>query len=162
MLKKILLFLLAALVIIQFLHPERNQSEAVQPNNIAGVYPVPANVKTILEKACIDCHSNNTIYPWYSKIQPVDWWLSHHINEGKDELNFDEFANYNLRRQYHKLEEITKTVKEDEMPIGSYTWIHANARLSAEEKKTLIDWVEVIRTSMKEKYPVDSLERKKM
>jgi Haem-binding domain len=162
MLKKILLFLLAALVIIQFLHPGRNKSEAMQPNNIAGVYPVPGNVKTILDKACADCHSNNTVYPWYSKIQPVDWWLTHHINEGKDELNFDEFATYNLRRQYHKLEEISKTVKEEEMPLNSYTWIHTNSRLTEDEKNMLITWAEAIRKGMKEKYPVDSLERKKM
>jgi len=161
MLKKVLLLLLTVLVIIQFFHPGRNKAGRSQPNNIAVIHPVPGNVKTILDKACADCHSNNTEYPWYSKIQPVDWWLTDHINEGKDELNFDEFANYDLRRQYHKLEEIGKTVKENEMPLESYTWIHKNAQLNEEEKDILITWADGIRNAMKEKYPADSLERKK-
>ncbi|MCW3118218.1 MAG: cytochrome [Chitinophagaceae bacterium] len=161
MLKKILLFLLAVLVIIQFFHPGRNRAEGSQPNNILKIHPVPAQVKTILDKACADCHSNNTVYPWYSKIQPVDWWLTNHINEGKDKLNFDEFENYNLRRQYHSLEDISKTVKENDMPLNSYTWIHADARLTEEEKNILISWADAIRTVMKGTYPADSLERKK-
>ena len=161
MFRKIVLLLLAILVIIQFFHPSRNKAAGMQPNNIAAIHPVPANVKAVLDKACMDCHSNNTVYPWYSKIQPVDWWLTHHINEGKGELNFDEFALYNLRRQYHKLEEIGKTVKENEMPLDSYTWIHKEARLTEEEKTTLISWADAIRTGMKAKYPADSLERKK-
>jgi len=161
MLRKIVLLFLAILVIIQFFHPSRNKAAGAQPNNIDAVHPVPANVKAVLDKACMDCHSNNTVYPWYSKIQPVDWWLTHHINEGKGELNFDEFAVYNLRRQYHKLEEIGKTVKENEMPLDSYTWIHHEARLTEEEKTTLISWADAIRTEMKAKYPTDSLERKK-
>ncbi|MES1216742.1 MAG: heme-binding domain-containing protein [Bacteroidota bacterium] len=162
MIRKILLGLLAVLIIIQFFHPEKNKSESKQTGNIAGVYEVPADVKAILDKACADCHSNNTVYPWYSKIQPVDWWLDNHIAEGKEELNFDEFAKYSLSRQYHKLEELTKTVKEGEMPLNSYTWIHTNARLKEEEKNALINWADTIRTGMREKYPVDSLVRKKM
>ena len=161
MLRKLLVFLLVMLVIIQLFHPARNRSQGIQSNNISEVYPVPVNVKSILDKACADCHSNNTNYPWYSKIQPVDWWLTGHINDGKRELNFDEFATYELRRQYHKLEEIGKTVKEAEMPLDSYTWIHRNAILSDEEKNLLIDWAGTIRTSLKQKYPPDSLERKK-
>ena len=135
MLKKVLLSLLAILVIIQFFHPQRNKAENDQPKNITKIYPVSSNGKTILDKACADCHSNNTAYPWYSKIQPVDWWLTHHINEGKEELNFDEFAGYDLRRQYHKMEEIIKVIKEDEMPLNSYTWVHKDAPANPGRKK---------------------------
>jgi hypothetical protein len=161
MLKKILLLLLAAMVIIQFFHPVKNIAAGEQPNSIATVTNVPADVKTILEKACNDCHSNNTVYPWYSKIQPVDWWLTDHINEGKREINFDEFATYNPRRQYRKMEEVIKQVKEGEMPLNSYTWIHKDAILTDTEKTLLINWAEGIRTEMKTKYPADSLESKK-
>src|SRR5260221_6207636 len=126
MVRKILIALLVLLLIIQFFHPARNIAQGEQPNHISKIYPVPSGVKNILEKACDDCHSNNTVYPWYSKVQPVDWWLTDHINEGKRELNFDEFTTYNLRRQYHKLDEVMKQVKDGEMPLNSYTWIHAD------------------------------------
>ena len=160
MVKKILFVLLIILIVIQFFHPARNKAEGEQPNNVSKLYPVSSDVKNILDKACMDCHSNNTAYPWYGKIQPVDWWMTHHVNEGKRELNFDEFATYNLRRQYHKLEEVMKQVKDNEMPISSYTWIHKDAILTTAEQNGLINWADSIRNEMKRKYPIDSLERK--
>ena len=160
MVKKIVFVLLIILIVIQFFHPARNKAEGGQPNKVSTLYPVSSEVKSILDKACMDCHSNNTAYPWYSKIQPVDWWMTHHVNEGKRELNFDEFATYNLRRQYHKLEEVMKQVKDNEMPISSYTWIHKDAILTTAEQNGLINWADSIRNEMKRKYPIDSLERK--
>jgi len=160
MVKKIVFVLLIILIVIQFFHPARNKAEGEQPNNVSKLYPVSPDVKNILDKACMDCHSNNTAYPWYSKIQPVDWWMTHHVNEGKRELNFDEFATYNLRRQYHKLEEVMKQVKDNEMPISTYTWIHKDAILTTAEQNGLINWADSIRNEMKRKYPIDSLERK--
>jgi len=161
MFKKILSALIVVLVIIQFIHPARNISKPDQPNNIAKTYNVPDDVKSILDKACMDCHSNNTGYLWYFKIQPVDWWLTHHITEGKRELNFDEYTNRSIRYQYNKLEEVQKQVKEGEMPLNSYTWIHKDAILNGQEKNAIIDWAESIRKEIKSKYPVDSLVRKR-
>ena len=161
MIKKILVFLLAALIIIQFFHPERNKATGEHSNYIGVVYPVPFDVKSILAKACDDCHSNNTRYPWYCNFQPVDWWIGNHINNGKKQLNMDEFTNRSLRYQYHKLEEITDQLKKGEMPLNSYTWIHKDARLTPDEKAKLTGWVNAIRDSMKAKYPADSLLRRK-
>jgi len=161
MVKKILVFLVAVLVIIQFFHPKKNESVTLAANSIAAVFVVPDSVKKILAVSCNDCHSGHTAYPWYSKIQPVDWWLNNHINEGKKELDFDEFASYRPRRQYKKMEEIIKQVKEDEMPLNSYTWIHKDAILTADQKQALITWAEMNRTLMEQKYPRDSLIRKK-
>lgn len=160
MLKKILIFLLVVLVVIQFIHPVRNKSEGSQPNYIGNVYTIPADVKPILEKACNDCHSNNTNYPWYSYIQPVDWWLTDHINEGKKELNFDEYTNRSLRYQYHKMEEVEEMITESAMPLDSYTWVHRNAKLTAGEKSKLIDWSVSVRKDLESKHPIDSLIRK--
>jgi hypothetical protein len=161
MLKKILIVLLIALIAIQFFHPAKNKAEGPQPNSIETVYAIPQDVKTILDKACNDCHTNNTKYPWYSKIQPVDWWLDNHVKEGKGHLNLDEYTNRNLRYQYHKLEEIAEQVKEGEMPLNSYTWVHKDAILTEAEKNTLIGWADAIRDSMEQKYPMDSLIKKK-
>ena len=161
MLKKIGWTLLAALVIIQFIRPAKNQASAAQPHAIQTAYSVPENVSVILKKACNDCHSNNTEYPWYSNIQPVYWWLNHHVEEGKGHLNFDEYTNGRLRRQYHKMEEVIEQVKEGEMPLESYTWTHADARLTSEEKSTLTSWAQQVMDDMKSRYPMDSLVRPK-
>lgn len=161
MIKKILLVLLAAFVIIQFIHPKRNKSTGTPANYIGNALPIPSDVNTILKKACNDCHSNNTRYPWYTNIQPVHWWLDNHIREGKGHLNIDEYTNRNLRYQYHKLEEIVEQIKEGEMPLDSYTWMHKDAILTESEKNTLIHWAEASMDSMKARYPLDSLVRKR-
>lgn len=161
MLKKIALVLLAVLIIIQFIHPAKNKSEGDQPNSIAKLYSPPADVKTILDKACMDCHSNNTRYPWYSKLQPADWWLTHHVNEGKAELNFDEYANKPVRFRYHKIEEAIEQVKKGEMPLNTYTWVHKDAILTDAEKTALTGWFDGILNDIKAKYPADSLVRPK-
>jgi hypothetical protein len=161
MFKKILLAVLVLLIIIQFIHPSRNISSGEQPNYIAHVFNVPTEVKTILDKACMDCHSNNTRYRWYFKIQPVDWWLTNHINEGKRELNFDEYSNKSLRYQYNKMRASADLVKKGEMPLDSYLWVHKDAILTDPEKNVLINWDQGITNEMKAKYPADSLVRKK-
>ena len=161
MLKKILLALLVILVVIQFIHPEINKSTGDQPNNIAKLYPIPADVDTVLVKACLDCHSNNTRYPWYSKIQPLDWWLTHHINSGKEELNFDEFADKPARYRYHKLQSTVDQIKKGEMPLNSYLWVHKDAVLNQGKKNALLNWTQGVISDMKAKYPADSLQRKK-
>lgn len=156
-----MLFLLAALVIIQFIHPEKNKSEGPQKNFIGNSFSIPEDVKTIMAKACNDCHSNNSTYPWYAKIQPVHWWLDKHINDGKNHLNFDEYTHKSLRYQYHKMEETIDMVKKGEMPLNSYTWTHKDAKLTDTEKTKIIDWANAVMDNMKAKYPIDSLIRKK-
>ncbi|MBK7121571.1 MAG: heme-binding domain-containing protein [Chitinophagaceae bacterium] len=160
-LKRIFQVLLLAFIVIQFIRPEKNRAEGISNNDISKKYTVPDDVQVILKTSCYDCHSNNTVYPWYAEIQPAAWWLDDHVKEGKKELNFSEFAGYNIRRQYTKLEEINKEVKEGEMPLDSYLWIHKNANLSDQQKLALTSWVTAIRDTMKANYPADSLTRKK-
>ena len=161
MLKKFLFIFLIALVVIQFFHPKRNKTTSDQPNYIGKVYAVPDDVKSVLEKACNDCHSNNTRYPWYCNFQPIDWWTNKHILDGKRHLNFDEFNNKSPRYQYNKIGECKEQIEKGEMPINSYLWIHKDAKLTQAEKNTLFAWTESIRNDLKSKYPMDSLIRKK-
>jgi Haem-binding domain len=144
MIRKILLVLLVALLLIQFIRPSRNISEGKSDTHLSNKYTVPANVSGILEKACYDCHSNNTVYPWYTNIQPVGLWLQDHVNEGKKELNFSEFLTYSPKKARHKMDEVIEMVKEGEMPLNSYTLIHKNANLSSEEKTALTDWASML------------------
>ncbi len=161
MLKKILWVLLAGLIVIQFIHPKKNKAEGQQPNAIGLVYSIPDDVHSIMTKACNDCHSNNTRYPWYAKIQPVHWWLNKHITEGKKKINYDEFTHRPLRYQYHKLEETIEMVKEAEMPLKSYTWTHKDAKLTDSERSKLTGWAQSVMDTMKARYPLDSLIQKK-
>jgi len=138
--KKILIGIIAIFIVIQFIHPQKNISAAPGGQHIEKLYLMSDSVKTVLQKACYDCHSNNTRYPWYNNIQPVAWWLRHHIDEGKDELNFSEFGTYKPKRQLKKLKEITHEVQEGDMPLDSYTWTHKDAILTDAEKNLVIDW----------------------
>jgi len=140
MILRILLIFLGILLIIQVFRPTKNIHPGPQPNAIATKYNVPQNVQVILQKACLDCHSNNTRYPWYNNIQPVAWFLNNHVVEGKQKLNFDEFTTYTIKKQKKKLDETAEMVKEDHMPLSSYLWIHKDAKLTADEKNTLVAW----------------------
>jgi len=158
MIKKISIALLVILVLIQFIPVEKNDS-GDQQFNISNNYEIPGNVQTILKNACNDCHSNQTEYPWYSKIQPVGFWLNNHIQDGKRHLNFSEFTNRPLAYQNHKLEETIEMVEQNEMPIPSYTYmgLHPEANLSEGEKQEIIDWAKSQMAMLKATYPADSL-----
>lgn len=139
--KKVLLGLLVILVIIQFVQPARNKSGQVMPNDISNMVSMPVEVQGVLKKACFDCHSNNTNYPWYANLQPMNWFLNNHIQSGKAELNFNEFASYSPRRQQSKLRAIENSLKDRSMPLSSYMLIHRNAILSEAEKSILMNWI---------------------
>ena len=148
--------LLVLLFVIQFFHPQKNMSNDMS-NDISKKFPMPDTIRQILKVSCNDCHSNLTVYPWYSKIQPIDWWLQNHVDEGKRELNFNEFSAYRTFRQYHKLEKIKKEVEEDGMPLSSFTLIHGGAKLSDGQKEFLKNWANSLHDTLKAKYPPDSL-----
>ncbi len=158
--KKIIIGLLVILIVMQAFRPAKNTSNDTK-KDISKSYVVPEEVKTIFAKACNDCHSNSTRYPWYAEVQPVSWWLSNHINDGKKHFNLNEFDGYRIARQYKKMEECIEQVKEGEMPLPSYTIIHKDAILTAAEKETLMNWCEIVRDSIKARYPADSLVIKK-
>ena len=149
-----LIVLLIALVVIQFIHPAKNIGPVGSPIDIAVLYPMPDSVQRIMEKACNDCHSNNTRYPWYNNLQPVAWWLNHHVEEGKKELNFSEFGKRTLVKQAKKLKKLAKEVQTGGMPLDSYTWIHKDAILTEQEKNILIDWATNLSNQISAKAPV--------
>lgn len=137
----LLIVMLIAMVTIQFIQPARNRDNGqVLPVHFTKVFNVPANVQAILQTSCYDCHSNNTLYPWYARIQPGSWWMASHIKKGKEDLNFSEFGNYTKRRQLSKLKSIASSVKDGTMPLPSYIWMHGKAKLSKEEKVLITNW----------------------
>ena len=146
--RKILIALLVLFIIIQFFRPEKNQSVAESSNDIFAHYQASENTKQLIHTSCYDCHSNNTVYPWYAEIQPVAWWIADHVNEGKSKLNFSEFASYSPKKGDHKLEEFVEMIKEREMPLKSYTLIHGDARLSDVQRAELSKWAEEVRAQI--------------
>lgn len=135
------LILFAVFVGIQFIPSERNESNTILETDFTKTFEVPNDVQNVLKTSCYDCHSNNTKYPWYNKIQPAAWFMEEHIADGKKELNFSEFGDYSKRRQKSKLKSIVSQVKSEEMPLPSYTYIHWDAKLSDTQKKLLEDWI---------------------
>lgn len=146
--RKWLLVLLIVFIVIQFIRPARNQSGQVLQTDITKMFSVPFEVKTVLEVACYDCHSNNTRYPWYANIQPGGWWLAKHVKEGKEELNFSEFGSYARRRQINKLRSMENSIKDGAMPLSSYTLLHQNARLTSADKILLLVWINKVKDSL--------------
>ncbi len=134
---------------IQFIPTNRNQSNIVPPTDLMAVYNVPEKVEVIFKTSCYDCHSNNTAYPWYNKIQPASWIMQGHIKKGKAELNFNEFGSYSERRQKSKFKSILSQIKDGEMPLASYTWLHREAKLSENEKMALEDWINKMLENLK-------------
>lgn len=147
-LKKIAYTLLIVFVVLQFIRPTKNSSDTIAATDIRNHYNVPPDVENILKTACFDCHSNNTVYPWYTNIQPVGLWMQDHVNEAKKELDFSAFASYTPKKMDHKYEEIIEMVKEDEMPLFSYTVIHSDAKLTQQQKEILITWADGLKKEL--------------
>ena len=146
--KIILLILLVAFVGIQFIPTERNQTDIVPVTDFMLVNNVPNNIKNKLQVSCYDCHSNNTKYPWYNKIQPVAWFLEEHVKNGKAELNFSEWGSLSSRRKASKLRSIIKQIESEEMPLDSYTLIHKDAKFSNEETNEIINFITQLKDSL--------------
>jgi hypothetical protein len=156
---KIVLALAIVFVILQFIRPEKNIGSS-SAHNIAQHFNVPPGIQRILQRSCYDCHSNNTIYPWYFEVQPAGWFLAKHIRDGKRGLNFDEYTSYRLMKQYRRFKDIIDQIGSDEMPLPSYLIIHRYAKLDSSQKNELIQWCTAMQDSMKANYPADSLQRR--
>lgn len=147
--KKGSIAVIAVIVIIQFFRIDKSNPASDPNQGIIIVENVPENVGNILKTSCYDCHSNQVTYPWYTNVAPVGWWVKHHINEGRDELNFSEWGNYSTKRKLHKLKEIKKEVGEAEMPLTSYLLIHGEAKLNKGQQEAIMSWAEELRTGEK-------------
>ncbi len=152
--------LAALLVLVQFVRPEKNIAPVPPENDITAQYPVQPDIHAILRNSCYDCHSNSTRYPWYAEVQPVGWWLNSHIMDAKRELNFSEFAGRPRRWQYRKFEEIAEQIEKGTMPLPSYLFAHADARLSEQQKAQLISWAQEMKQHLQDTQAEGHLEQR--
>ena len=146
-LKYILIIALVALVVIQFIRPKKNEGGYESVNAFLEETKPSSEVAALLKSHCYDCHSNQTVYPWYAEVAPFSFWLADHVKDGKKHFNVSDWAQYSAKRKDHKLEELVEEVEQGEMPLPSYTWMHGN--LSKEEQKLMMQWAQVARLQYK-------------
>ena len=142
--KKILLGLLVIIIAMQLYRPAKNISTEIPTTDFLVVNNAPENIATMFKGACYDCHSNNTVYPWYAEVAPVSWWIANHVDEGKEHLNFSTWSEYTDKRKEKKLDHIDETVQKREMPLKTYVPMHPEAKLTDEQIKQLTDWVKTL------------------
>jgi hypothetical protein len=100
----------------------------------------PGLVADLIKNSCYDCHSNQTVYPWYSRVAPVSFYLDKHIQKGKEDLNLSEYGSMDKADKIKVLNDFYEVVEAGSMPLQSYSLIHKAARLSEEDKKEIMSW----------------------
>jgi cytochrome c551/c552 len=132
--KRFAVGLIAVFIVVQFVPVGRvNPTERGQPK-------APSDVQALLQRACYDCHSNETRWPWYSYIAPVSFLIARDVTDGRRELNFSLWDQYNERRRNRKLKELIEQVEKGKMPQWYYIALHPEAKLSAVDRDLIIKW----------------------
>lgn len=126
--------LLAVVLSIQLVPVERSN-----PPVRTAIDP-PDDVERILRRACWDCHSNETEWPWYAYVAPVSWYVADDVHEARDDMNFTDWPADDPEEARDLVEEIGEQIEDDAMPPDSYRWMHPEARLTPEQRQTLVDW----------------------
>lgn len=129
-----LMGLAVALVLAQFVPVDRT-NPAVET-----WVEAPAEVLAVLERACYDCHSNETVWPGYSRIAPMSWLVANHVHEGREAVNYSTWGRYSAEERAKLLEETWEEVEEGEMPLLGYSLLHSGARLSPADKALVRSW----------------------
>ncbi len=158
--KKILVILLVAFIIIQFFPIDKNNPAPTPQMDFLTIKKTPEATSRLIRNGCYDCHSNETKYVWYSNIQPIAWFLQNHIEEGRKHLNFSTFATYEPKRQAHKMEEAREMLEKDEMPLDSYVLGHPEAKFTEAEKQELIRYFKLAESNIRLEHNLPAGEKK--
>jgi hypothetical protein len=134
----VVLSLLLGMAVAQLIQPNTGNPPINSARNLWNDRRVDPRVAHILRRACADCHSHETVWPWYSKISPVSWWLARHVNDGRAKLNFSDWS----AASADQLEEIYDSIVKNKMPLSSYLLIHPEARLSKADRDALVAWAD--------------------
>ncbi|MEI9863182.1 MAG: heme-binding domain-containing protein [Limisphaerales bacterium] len=139
-LKWILCMLLVVFTLLQFTNPARTNPPVVQDLMVTNV--PPPHVATLLLAACYDCHSNETKWPWYSRIAPASWLVVKDVVDGREHLNLSDWPADNPTRAAKRLDRMSEEIDYHQMPPKKYTLLHADARLTDTDCKELITWLD--------------------
>jgi hypothetical protein len=145
-LRWLVIVLAAAFLTIQFVRPARTNPPVDPAKAIEANLQVSPQVTAIFARSCNDCHSNKTVWPWYTNVAPVSWFLVSHVNEGRGMMNLSEWGGYDMNKQSHRLRDMCEQVQDGAMPLSTYTPLHPGSKLSADDVKTICDWANAERT----------------
>jgi hypothetical protein len=140
LLRWIVLVLAGLFVVMQLIRPARTNPPVDESRTIQAHTQLTPEAAAILSRSCNDCHSNQTRWPWYTNVAPISWFVINHVNDGRRQMNFSDWAQYDRSEQENYLKKICREVKSGDMPIHSYLWLHGDAKLSNEDVKVLCDW----------------------
>jgi hypothetical protein len=129
-------------VVAQFVGPAKTNPVIDPSLALESKLHVDSQVETILNRSCVDCHSNRTRWPWYTNVAPVSWFVIGHVNDGRRDLNLSEWGNYDKRKQTTRLDQMGQLAKAGAMPLSSYTPLHPGSKLSGDDVKALCEWTE--------------------
>ena len=132
---------MALLAISQAIRPARTNPPTDDTKTLNAVAHPPSQVSAALDRACRDCHSNQTVWPWYTNVAPISWWIIDHVNEGRRHTSFSDFGDYDDTRRTKVLKESCEQVESGDMPLTSYLLVHRDARLTEHERQAICDWV---------------------
>lgn len=143
---KIGLIVVLIFAVLQLFNNEQLPYKAPDENDLFSHFEENNQLQILIVKNCYDCHSNQVNYPWYSSVAPLSWWIQDHIEHGREEMNFSMWGNYPKDKQQHYAEEAIELVKEGEMPLPSYAFIHRHANLSDEDKTAILGFFRSMET----------------
>lgn len=146
--RRILFLLILIFLIIQVFQPRRNTATDILKSDIVNLYDLPDSVEVLLMNTCFDCHSNNSEYPWFTNIQPIAWFVKNNIDNGKTNLNFSNFGNYDNKTAIKKLTKISEVMRQSKMPLDSYKWYNKKAELTSIERNLISNWAISLKDSL--------------
>jgi hypothetical protein len=150
-LKWLVILVAVAFVVIQFKRPSRANPPVNEAQTIYAQTQMTPQVSAILERSCRDCHSNKTVWPWYTNVSPISWFVADHVEHGRADLNFSVWGTYDQRRKGRRLQQMCDLASDGSMPLSSYTPLHRGSKPSPEDVKTLCAWTEAERSRLEGK-----------
>jgi Haem-binding domain len=132
------------IVATQMIRPARTNPPTDPARTIGARLPVSSEAAAVMNRACRDCHSNDTTWPWYSNVAPVSWLVIDHVKSGRRHFNYSEWAGYAPDKANKLLHDICEEITDGSMPIGSYTLVHHDARLSDADVQALCTWTKSV------------------
>src|SRR5712692_6021387 len=136
---------LAIFAAIQLIRPARTNPPVDESQTIFTRAQMTPQVAAIFNRSCVDCHSNKTVWPWYTNVAPISWFITNHVNDGRQMMNLSEWGRMDQDRQSKKLRQMCEEVTDGAMPLSSYTPLHPGSKLSPADVKTLCDWTDAER-----------------
>jgi hypothetical protein len=133
---------LILMIAAQFVPVNRTNPQVDPSQSIYEILPMPADVKTVFERSCKDCHSNETSWPWYSYVAPISWMVARDVHQARRAMNLSEWGSYSLNKKTDRLEEICEQLTNGDMPDRKYMLIHRQAGPTPKERDLVCQWTD--------------------